>query len=62
MDLCSYTNWLIVTGGIGSLGQDVITAIIESGGDAICIDYSDSPPENDWSKYSAYELCIFSYG
>ncbi|CAG7952103.1 unnamed protein product [Penicillium salamii] len=39
-----------VTGGIGSLGVEVATGIMQSGGDVICIDHVQSPPLEQW-KY-----------
>ncbi|KAJ6128160.1 hypothetical protein N7471_009377 [Penicillium samsonianum] len=38
----------IVTGGIGSLGQEIATGIMQSGGDVICIDSVEIPPMEQW--------------
>ncbi|KAK0119789.1 hypothetical protein ONS95_011221 [Cadophora gregata] len=38
---------ILVTGGIGAVGSQVIYSILESGGDVICLDLPKDPPDLD---------------
>ncbi|KAL4879195.1 oxidoreductase [Aspergillus karnatakaensis] len=56
---------VIVTGGVGFLGLELSRAILESGGDVICIDCVDTPPTAPWetlqqlAKLSAANLWYY---
>ncbi|KAL4890297.1 hypothetical protein BDV59DRAFT_184711 [Aspergillus ambiguus] len=39
---------IIITGGIGFLGLSLAESILESGGDAYCLDYHDEPRQETW--------------
>ncbi|OQV03344.1 hypothetical protein CLAIMM_08396 [Cladophialophora immunda] len=41
---------IIVTGAVGGLGVQAVTAILESGGDVICLDRPEQPPQTVWDK------------
>ena len=40
-----------VTGGAGALGSAVVEAVLESGGDVVCLDVVDAPAEGQWSDH-----------
>jgi FlaA1/EpsC-like NDP-sugar epimerase len=40
---------IVITGGAGALGSAVVRAVLESGGDVICLDVVDVPVESTWS-------------
>jgi NAD(P)-dependent dehydrogenase (short-subunit alcohol dehydrogenase family) len=41
-----------VTGGGGSVGLEAARAILESGGDVICLDRQDEPLQEPWGSPS----------
>ncbi|KAI1075956.1 short-chain dehydrogenase [Whalleya microplaca] len=40
---------IIVTGGAGFLGLETAKAVLESGGDVVCLDIAGAPPVEPWS-------------
>ncbi|KAL2014301.1 hypothetical protein VTN00DRAFT_1826 [Thermoascus crustaceus] len=44
---------VLITGGTGALGLEVAGSVLESGGDVICIDLPELPPEAGWTKVQA---------
>ncbi|KAE9375180.1 oxidoreductase [Stipitochalara longipes BDJ] len=41
---------ILITGGGGSIGLEVASSILESGGDVVCVDRAESPLEEPWVK------------
>ena len=41
-----------VTGGAGSVGANIASAVLESGGDAVCFDRAEQLPSEVWGKVS----------
>jgi FlaA1/EpsC-like NDP-sugar epimerase len=41
---------ILITGGGGSIGLEVASSILESGGDVVCVDRAESPLEEPWTK------------
>ena len=46
---------IVVTGGAGALGSAVVRAVLESGGDVVCLDVVDVPAESVWG------MTLFSF-
>ncbi|KAI0025803.1 oxidoreductase [Xylariomycetidae sp. FL0641] len=44
---------IVVTGANGFLGTTLATAILESGGDVVCLDVMESPTSADWNSVQA---------
>ena len=43
-------TFLLVTGGCGAVGLEAARAILESGGDVVCLDLPAEPPGDAWSE------------
>jgi short-subunit dehydrogenase involved in D-alanine esterification of teichoic acids len=41
---------ILITGGGGSMGLEVASSILESGGDVVCVDRAESPLLEPWEK------------
>jgi len=41
---------ILITGGGGSIGLEVASSVLESGGDVICVDRAESALEEPWTK------------
>jgi NAD(P)-dependent dehydrogenase (short-subunit alcohol dehydrogenase family) len=41
---------ILITGGGGSIGLEVATSVLESGGDVVCVDRAERPLEEPWAK------------
>lgn len=46
----------VVSGGSGALGTALVAAVLESGGDVVCLDLPETPNSEAWSMY-CYSPC-----
>src|SRR5436305_210037 len=41
---------ILITGGGGAVGLEVAKSVVESGGDAICLDLAEKPLQEEWQR------------